>query len=267
MLILPSILSDNKEKYSTFFIHLVSLYLKESTLRFAVCDKDIVFGGTEFIAFPVKIGVIKSTTDSKRDNVDITISDVSSAFKIYLLSGSDFRGSTLEITKISYPESLADPTQYSTEFVGEIDSPKIIDSSSTFTCTAKDVMSNYSIGRTLALSCSAIFGDPEECGAVVDTTTGTVQSGSTTTTVKLQSTHAVNHWKYGMLGVNGQTLSVIASTGDTVTTEIPFYVVPTGAYVVTSGCSKNFAFCGSRYSNKASFSGTPAIPFELSVRS
>lgn len=266
MLILPTVLQENKEKYSVFFVHLVSLYLKGSTLRFAVCDQPITFGGIEFIPFPVKIGVIKATTDSKRDNVSIEISDCTNEFKVALLSGEDFRGSTLEIVKISYPESLDDPTAYSIEFLGEIDSPKVDDATSTFTCTAKDVMSNYSIGRTLMLSCSAIFGDPEECGAVVDTATGSVQTGSTQTTIVLSSSYPINHWKYGMATVNGQTVGIIESSGNTVTTEYPFYTVPTGTYAVVSGCSKAFAFCGERYGNKMNCSAAPAIPFEIAVR-
>ena len=157
MQILPTVLQEAKESYTTFFVHLISLYTPSSTLRFAVCDKDITFGGNEYIAFPVKIGVIKATTDSKRDNVDITISDVTNAFKVALLSGEDFRGSVLEIVKISYPESLSDPNAYSLEFRGEIDNPKIDDGKSEFVCTAKDIMSNYTAVSYTHLTLPTIY--------------------------------------------------------------------------------------------------------------
>jgi hypothetical protein len=267
MQILPTVLAAAKESYNTFFVHLVTLYLRGTTLRFAVCDQYITFGGYEYIAFPVKIGAIKNTTDSKRDNVSVTVSDVTNAFKIALLSGSDFRGCILEIAKISYPESLSDPTAYNIEFYGEIDSPKVDDGKSEFTCVVKDPMSNYQCGRTLMLSCSAVFADADTCGATKNTATGTVQAGSTQTVIALEGNYADDHWKYGIITIGGQSVAVKESTATTIVTEYPFYSMPTGIYTLESGCSKNKAWCKSRYNNVASYGGFPAIPWELVVKS
>lgn len=267
MIVLPTVLATAKESYETFFVHLVTLHLKASTLRFAVCDETITFADYEYIAFPVKIGAIKSTTDSKRDTVSITISDVTNAFKVALLSGDDFRGSILEISKISYPESLSNSSAVSMEFYGEIDTPKVDDGKSEFTCVCRDVISNYQCGRSLMLSCNAVFGDAEDCGAIKDTATGTVQPSSTPTVIVIEGTHAVDHWKYGFITIGSQSIAVVGNTANTVITEVPFYIAPSGTYTITSGCSKAKSWCKSRYNNMANHSGFPGIPFELSVKS
>jgi hypothetical protein len=265
MQILPVALAANKEKYSTFFIHLVSLYLQNTTLRFAVVDQDITFGGVVFTAFPVRIGAIKNTIDTKRDSINITLSDVTNAFKIALLRGEDFRGCRMEIIRISYPESLTDDTQYQGVFVGELDSPKLDDSKSEFSCVARDIVSNYETGRTLMYPCNNQFGD-EDCGIVKETVVGAVQPGSTANTVVLQSSYADNHWAYGFITANGQSLAIIASAGNTVTPEYPFYTTPAGKYTLTSGCNMGFDFCKSRYNNRKNYSGAPAIPWENIVK-
>ncbi len=266
MQILPVALATAKEKYSNFFVFLVNVYLKSSTLRFAVVDQDIEFNGISYTAFPVQIGAIKSVVDNKRNSVDITISDCTDAFKIALLSGEDFRGRTMEILRISYPESLTDNSAYEVTFRGQIDSPKIDDGESKFTCVIKEPLSNYDCGRTLMLSCNARFADIDDCGATKNTASGIVQSGSTATIVNLQSSYSDDYWKYGHITINGQTIQIQSSSGTQVVTEYPFYIIPTGAYVLESGCSKTFYWCGSRYSNKMNFSGAPATPFELQIK-
>lgn len=265
MQILPVKLMEAKEKYETFFVHLVTLQLRSSTLHFAVCDQDINFAGINFIAFPVSIGAIKSTVDSKMDNVDITISDCTNAFKVALLKGEDFRGCVMDVTRVSYPESLTDTTLFQLVFRGELDSPSLDDGKSEFKCTARQLMSNYETGRTLMFGCNNQFGD-EDCGVTKETVTGTIQAWHFLNKIQVEQTYPDNHWRHGYITINGQSIAIIDSEYTTVTTEFPFAAMYSGAYTLTSGCNMGWDYCKSRYNNRKNYSGCPAIPWENSIK-
>jgi len=267
----PSFPSEHSgDEESIMFIPLVTIYLPTTTLRFSLCDIDITFDNNTYTAFPVEIGVIKNTVDNKRDNVDITISDVTDAFKIYLLSGSDFRGQTLEIGRIIYPDSLSDSSLYEVVFSGQMDEPSLDDGKSEFSVAVRDPMSNYTCGRTLMLPCNAVFGDADDCGATKATATGTVVAvEGTIIHIERDITDepwTENYWKHGYITINGQSIGIIESAGSTVKTEVPFFIEPTGTYTVVQGCNKTFKFCGDQYNNQKNFSGCPGIPWELVVR-
>jgi uncharacterized phage protein (TIGR02218 family) len=265
MQVLPIVFQEKKESYENFFITLMEIYLKTTTLRFAICDIDVEFDGNTYISFPVQIDAIKETVDSKRDSTTITLSDVTDDFKNYVLSGYDFRSSIVNIFEIHYPESLSDNTALNIMFYGEIDAPSMDDAKSTFKASVKDRMPNYTTGRTLMLSCNADFADPDECGATKVTHSGVVQSGSTQTHINIDISKPNGFWRYGILTIGGQSIKIKDSVGTQIITEYPFYVMPTGAYTVEQGCSKTFTWCKNQFNNGMNYSGAPSIPFELKV--
>lgn len=268
MQILPVKFQENKEKYSTFFIPLITIELKTATLRYAVCDQDITFDGNYYTAFPVEIGVVKSSVDSKRDNTELSLSNVDDAFGLYLFSGGDPRGSIVSIVDISYPESITDPTEFRYRFVGELDSPSLDDSKSIFKCTVKSRMPNYQTGRTLMLSCNNEFADQVFCMASKDLTTGSVQSGSTQSIINTGVTKADNYWKNGHITINGEKQKIKSSSGTQVITEYPFlFNLDVGdSLTLERHCDKSFATCKDIFTQGQNFSGFPSIPFELVVK-
>ena len=251
-----------KDKDSPFFIPLITMYLKTTTLRFAVVDEDISFNGYGYESLPIQIGAVKSTVDSQTDNVELTLSDVTDAFKSAVLNYYDFRGSRIEIIEIAWPSDGS----FRDIIAGEMDNIVVDDGKSIFKATVKSGILQVQTGRTTMLSCNASFGDPEDCCITKTVVTGVIQSDSTQTKIILDTVKPDGFWRYGILTIGSQSVIVDDNVGATITVHFPFYKIPIGNYRIENGCCKTFDFCGKQYGNKRNFSGFPGIPDELVIK-
>ena len=75
MKILPVSIKQAKDSDSSFFIELYNIYLKTGTVRICNCDAVITFNDLQYYPVPIQRGNIKSTVDSKVDNMDLKIAD------------------------------------------------------------------------------------------------------------------------------------------------------------------------------------------------
>jgi len=275
MIILPVQLSTMKDSSSVFFIDLYVIHTITGDLYFASSDEDIQWyipkttTPVTYTAQPIERGDFSQSTDDKIDNVDIKISNVSEAFSSAMYQSFDFRGTDVDIIQIAYPGSLGDSTAYKHVFQGYIDTPGLDESTATFTATLMAKVPNMEGYRTLGLSCSAWFGDPEECGKAQDTRLGTVAANSTQTII-YHSTDGTsdNYWKSGVLSIGFESKKITSSTATSITVEYPFFTVPTtgDGYSVNNGCDGSKADC-IRHDNLRNYGGYPGIPWELVVKS
>lgn len=266
MQILPTSISEMKDSDSTFFIPLVRLYLKHATLYFALCDESITFDGQQYIALPVKIGIVKRTVDNKIDNTEVTISNVDDAFTSALLSGYDFRDRKIEIIDIPYPSALSDATQFRYRFIGFIDSPNLNYGEAIFKATVRSVLpSEFTIGRTLMLSCNNEFADERECFADKSLSTGTIQSGSTKTSVYIEQTQVDGYWMNGIFQVGYHYRKIKDSVGNRLDLEIGLMDIPTGTYTVQRHCNKTYPNCVT-FGQQTNFTGFLGIPDQYVVK-
>lgn len=274
-IVLPKKIADMKESDSVFFVELYIMHAVTGDLYMAAFDVDIdwfIPNTTQkvtYVALPIQRGSIAKYDDDKIDNVDIQISDVTKEFSSALFNSFDLRGTMVDIIQIAYPDSLEDGSQYRSAFSGYIDSPSLDEASGVFKMSLMAIVPNVSNCRKLSLSCNAWFGDSEECGAVVSTHNGTVQMGSTQNVIydsALQQ--AENYWKNGVITIGFESRKIKSSTAGNVVTEYPFFSIPPigTSFSLQNGCDKSYADCN-RHNNTRNFSGFPAIPFDIVVKS
>jgi hypothetical protein len=214
---------------------------------------------------PIQIETVKSSVDSKVDNVSLSISNIDDVFTGALFQGYEFRGRLVEVFQISYPESLNEPTEFRPMFCGQLDDPELDEKDKTFKVTLKSNFPNTQPGRTFMLSCNAIdFGDTETCGASKVTLAGIVQPGSNQNNIYIQQTMANDYWQHGMLTIAFETRKIISNTGNYIEVEYPFSFAPTGSYTIETGCCKSEQNC-IKWNNLINRSGFPAIPFEMKI--
>jgi len=267
MIILPVALATAKEQSQNFFIELYEVHLPSGTVRFAACDEDIPFNGQVYKSVPIQRGEIKTTVDSKTDNVELKIANVDQDFTAAIYGGLDFRGSDCYIMQILYPNSLSDPTIFKYIITGYLDNP-VFDGKE-FKVTIKSRIPNiYSPSRKFQLPCNAWFGDPDECGATKYTASPTIADGSTQTQIHTGDGNGVDFWKDGILTYYNESRKITAFSGGVFTLEYPFtYTVQVGAtFTVEQGCDKSATVCKNRFNNLANRSGFPSIPFEFAIR-
>jgi len=269
MIILPVALATAKEQSQNFFIELYEVHLPSGTVRFAACDEDIPFNGQVYKSVPIQRGEIKTTVDSKTDNVELKIANVDQDFTAAIYGGLDFRGSDCYIMQILYPNSLSDPTIFKYIFTGYLDNP-VFDGKE-FKVTIKSRIPNiYSPSRKFQLPCNAWFGDPDECGVIKGFGNGaTVGAGSTQSVIyDSNNNNTVDFWKDGILTYYNESRKIIAYENGYITLEYPLtYTVQAGAtYSIEQGCDKSAAVCKNRFDNLGNRSGFPSIPFEFAIR-
>ena len=271
MKILPVKLAEAKEKLSTFMIELYIFRLATGPLYFAACDEDIPYfipGTTtpvNYQSIPIEREDISTSVDGTVDSTSIKVFNVDDAFTVALFSGLDFTNKIVDIITITYPESLTDSDAYTHDFRGFMDSPKLVRKEGTFAVDLKSPMPDGIPGRTFMLSCNAEFGDPDECGASLDIQSGTVGASSTMHRIYLAQSRDDGYWKDGEITIGNESRNIEDSIGNIVYLRYPFFYAPTGQYHVSRGCDKTVASCKLR-NNNANYSGFPAIPWELIVK-
>lgn len=261
MKILPVSIEQAKEQSSSFFIELYNIYLKTGTIRICNCDVIIEFNGYQYYPVPIKRGSIKSSVDSKIDNVDLTIADADTSKISALLQGFDFRGRTVEIFKIQYPESLSDNSIYVPIFVGYLDAPNY--SNGEFSVTVKAAFPKINIPfRKTQYFCNNTFGD-ELCKMDLARQELVVDSAlSTPDSIKIDGTLEPDFYKNGLITIGYETKMIKTNSENYITTYYPFQVDLTGTAIITRNCDKTPENC-SRYNNRQNYGGFLAIPKEF----
>lgn len=268
MINLPVKIVEMKEQYEIFFVELYVLHLKTGDVYFVACDEEITFDGNLYFPQPIERGAVKSTVDAKIDNCELKISNVTDEFTTALFQGYDFRGDIVDVIQIIYPDSLSDPSIFRWVFSGYMDTPILDEKEKLFKVTLKAYMPNMTTGRICMLSCNAEFGDPEDCGISIDKQSGTVKPTSDQNTIVDEvRQEVVDYWKGGLITIQYETKRIISSYPGVIQTEYPFSFYPVGmSYSIERGCDKTQKTCIERFGNGINFSGYPAIPFELIIR-
>ena len=272
MINLPSQISDMKDSSEVFFVDLYILHSVVGDLYFAALDVDVnwfIPGTTTpvtYVAMPVKRGSITYYDDDKISNIDIEISNITKEFSDILFSSFDFRGTMVDILQIAYPGSLTNGSQFRYAFYGYIDNPSLDESKGTFQATVVSVFPNMKPHRGLGLSCSAWFGDPEECGATKQTASGVVGQASTVDRIYVDGTSDLSEWLHGTITVGFETKYIKSVGLGYVDLEYPFYSSPVGKqFTATQGCDHSLADC-KRHGNESSYGGFLGIPWEYTIK-
>lgn len=280
---LPTKLSEIKDtlmygEEAVVLIDLYVLHLGSDKYYFSACDTDIEFyePGTNnpvtYYAQPIQRGKIRSTVDSKIDNVEIKISNVNDIFTSAIFNGTDFRGQLCEIIQIAYPASLGNSGEYRYVFVGDIDAPTLDEGDKVFTCQIIAKLPNTECGRYLMLQCNAEFANPNECGAYKKTAQGTLTEQTSKSTIYLKDRgEPTDFWTDGLFIANGERRRIASyiynekeNRGEVIL-EYPFWDYPLGRYTIEQGCDKTHKTCINRFGNAENFGGFPSVPFELTI--
>lgn len=161
MKILPVRFKNMAESAASFFIELYTINLTTGIIRLCNCDKVITYNGNDYQPVPVQRGSIKSSVDSKIDNVELKIADTDLSKISALINGFDFRGCYCEIDRIQYPDSIYNPELVMLVFYGYLDTPTYSNGEFTVQIKASLPYTNKP-NRTTQYYCNSIFGD-EEC--------------------------------------------------------------------------------------------------------
>ena len=259
-------------------IDLYILRINGVSHHFAACDTNIKFYDPEtgyeetYIAQPIQRGKVRSTVDSKLDNVELKISDVGEEFASAIFNGTDFRGQRCEIIQIAYPASLGRRDEFRYIFVGDIDAPTLDEGDKIFTCQVISKLPNTEGGRLLMLQCNAEFGNHKECGAIKDKDTGTISLQDNKSTFYMADRkEKTDYWTDGLLFINGEIRRISKYELDSkkkygkVVLEYPLWDYPSGNYSIEQGCDKSHKTCINRFDNGENYGGFPSVPFELQI--
>lgn len=260
---LPVQMEAAKESGNPFFIELYILELRNGITRIAACDEDIVYNGEKYIAVPFKRGEITKSMDNITDSCEVTLGDCSYDLLAYVIQGFDFRGCNATVGRISYPESLSDPSIIQLVFSGYIDEPSYSDGQ--FTCKIKSRIPDIDCpNRDFRLACNSEFGD-EECGislAIEQVKVLSIEGND----LIVQGTWSENYWRNGVASVEGESRVIQKSKDNRITLNVNFAQdVRDIACSLRRGCDKSADMCR-KYGNMKNFSGFPAIPFQTQYR-
>lgn len=264
MKILPVSMQLAKEQSSSFFIELYNIHLKTGTIRICNCDEVITFAGYEFYPVPVERGNIKTSVDSKIDNVDLKIADADNSKVAVLMQGFDFRGREVEIYRIQYPESIEDESIVMPVFFGKLDTPSY--SNGEFTCTVTSSFPKAKVpNRQTQYFCNNTFGD-ELCGMSLGEQTVTINvANSTASTIVLSGiTLADDEYASGLITMGYETKLIKSNTADTLTLAYPLLSDLSETATITLNCNKTPEMCD-KYNNRRNYGGFLAIPKEFRV--
>ena len=259
MITLPVSMSEAMESGNPFFIELYTIQLRTSTLFLVAADEDVTFAGQKYLAVPIKREEINRSLDSIINDCQLEVSDCSDDLLRYVLNGYDFRGCKCNIIRIQYPDSLEDITNFSWVFSGEIDEPSFSDG--VFTCKVFREFPQIQVpNRDYKLACNSAFGD-EDCQMDKCETEITVKKISSNI-LQLDKSYDEGYWNYGTITMEGESRTIIKSTGNEITLNLNFLQDFTERKAtLVRGCNKTQSMC-KKYGNMINFSGFPAIPFE-----
>lgn len=268
MKILPVVIKEAKEKYNNFFIELYTLTLTTGIVRLCNCDKVIQFGGNDYQPVPVQRGSIKSTVDSKIDNVELKIADTDLSKVAALVGGFDFRGCYCEIDRIVYPESLENSDIVMMVFYGYLDNPAYSNGEFTVQVKASLPYTNKP-SRVTQYHCNSIFGDAE-CQANKGLRDITINTETSTASKIIVTTDMFDvpegYYKNGLLTIGYETKMIQRDYYDGLSqrilqTSYPFLGDLVQNAKVQRNCDKTIETCR-LYGNEIHYSGFLSVPKE-----
>ena len=264
MYTLPATLASAKDADSIFLVECYVFHLKTGDLYITSADQDITIDGQLYMSVPIQRNKYTANSDSKVDDCTLKVENCDDRFTAALYSGTDFRGCMCFVFQALYPNVLTDATLIKPILYGYLDCPILNQKEATFEVTVKSQVPNLTNYRTFQLSCNAEFADGDSCMASKNTTTGTCQSGTTNSTIVLESSYADNYWYNGVITCGYESRMIQSSSGNTVTVHYSFTDVPT-SYTIELGCDKSFACCKLR-GQQTNFSGFVSVPWETVIR-
>lgn len=271
MKILPVSVRNAKESDSSFFIELYNIYLKTGVIHICNTDVEITFNDIVYYPVPIQRGNVKTTVDSKIDNMDLKISDADNSKVSALMNGFDFRGRIVEIFRIQYPESLEDSDIIIPIFRGKLDAPSY--SNGEFTCIVKSAFpKNHIPMRTTQYFCNNTFGD-SLCKKNKKILNCKITRIISENKVEIQlddnsQSISTNEYENGLITVGYETKLISSNTTNTITTKYPFIyeMQINDKATISLNCNKTPEMCA-KYNNRENYGGFLAIPKEFRILS
>ena len=261
MVNLDEVLQEAKEKEHLTVIELYEISLRTGKAYICNTDKDIIFEGHKYISVPLEREEISQSTDNIDDSMKIKMSDATTEQLQYIIAGFDFRGCTVRVRQILYPESLNDNAISREVFYGYIDNPAY--ENGEFSCTLRSRIHKVTVPRrTYQTMCNSQFGD-EICQMDKARQSGKLAKIIQSSTLIIDITKEDNYWNNGIMTIEGESRMIRKSEGNKIYTYYPFFAKLTEGqtYTIERGCDKTATNCG-KYNNLDRFTGFPSIPFE-----
>lgn len=262
---LPAKLSEAKDSGSIFLVELYVFALKTGNLYLCSADQDVTYNGQLYKAVPMERDKCSANTESKVSDCALKVNNCDDSFTAAIFSGVDFRGCTATIFQILYPDALTDTSLVKPILMGYLDSPVLKSKDATFEVQVKSFVPNLTNSRTMQLSCCSTFADQESCFANKDIKSGTVQPGTTASSIIVQQNESANYRINGIITCGYESRIIESSSGNVITLHYPFSFVPTGTYTMERGCDKTVPSCAT-HNQQMNYSGYPSIPRELVIR-
>lgn len=264
MKILPVSMEKAKEENGSFFIELYNIYLKTGIIRICNCDVVLPFMGYNYYPVPIERGNIKSSVDDKIDNVDLKVSDVDNSKIAALMEGFDFRGRTIEIIRIQYPDSIEDNSIALPIFKGILDSPSYANGE--FTCSVKNSFPENKVPfRTTQYFCNNTFGDTM-CKMDKKTRVLGVSIANSTPSeiVVTGTTLTADEYAEGLLTIGYETKQIKSNTQNKIVLYYPIMGDMKDSCTISRNCNKTPEMCD-KYNNRKNYGGFIAIPKEFRI--
>lgn len=261
MVELDEVLKEAKEKTHLSVIELYDISLRTGTAYLCNTDKDIIFEGHKYISVPLEREEISQSTDNIDDSMKIKMADATTEQLQYIIAGFDFRGCTVRVRQILYPESLNDNSISREVFYGYIDNPAY--ENGEFSCTLRSRLHKVTVPRrTYQMMCNSQFGDVI-CQMDKARQSGKLAKIIQSSTLIIDITKEDNYWNNGIMTIEGESRMIRKSERNVIQTYYPFFATlkEGQTYTIERGCDKTATNCG-RYNNLERFTGCPSIPFE-----
>ena len=261
MIDLNTALSDVKEQDNISVIELYDISLRTGILYICNTDRDITFEGNKYVAIPIEREDISLSVDDIDNEMKITMSDATTDQLRYIIAGFEFRGCTVRVRQILYPESLADNSIFREAFYGYIDNPAY--ENGEFSCTLRSRIPKVTVPRrTFQSMCNCKFGD-DICQADIAAEVDAVKSVVNDNQIAVFEVKEDEYWNNGIITIEGESRMIKKSVGNIISTYYPFFAeIRKGMRcALRRGCDKTMINCA-KFDNLKHFTGFPSIPYE-----
>ena len=261
MVDLNKVLADAKERDHISVVELYDISLRTGMAYICNTDVDIIFEGHKYISIPIEREDISQSADNIDDSVKITMADATTEQLQFIIAGFDFRGCTVRVRQILYPDSLDDNSIVRDTFYGYIDNPAY--ENGEFSCTLRSRIHKVTVPRrTYQGMCNCKFGDGV-CQMDIAEQTGKITKVLQNSTITININKEDGFWNNGIIIIEGESRMIQQSKGNVIRTFYPFFadLAEGQLYSIRRGCDKTKANC-TRYNNLEHFTGFPSIPFE-----
>ena len=256
--------------------------------RWTSADRDISYGGNVFssvsysgAAVPIiKRGTIRTVRGTEVDSLSLSLlagGQITLGGIPLVLAAHNgvFDGATVRIER-AFMSTFGDTTPgVLCLFEGRVSD--VSPSSTEIALTVKsnlEQLANQFPRNVFMPQCGNAFGDAG-CGFNVAANTDSTTMTGSPTTIQFNATlpHGAGYYTLGMVTVTsgpatGAQRAVKSWDGTTVVLALPLPQTPAAGngFSITPGCDRQFASCGTKFSNAARFRGTPWVPVPETTR-